>query len=415
MLNNKGNKYLIVFFLLLSTQVKIMISNFQENMLQDTAITLCEIILIIVSLYYIIYKIILKKEYDCLSKYSKKVLLFCFLFIMSYIGMMLYRIIDNNIVLSTSMTLAISLSAMFFIMVDMDYLKYNDILKGVGLFLLIENFYLIILFIFFKDNIRSISVLGNINIYIGVILFFTPIYYMHLINQKKFSLLIFQVVSSALIIILSGSRFAFVVYPMELILFYNIVYNFKISISRLLLIVLICLFGISILIMNTSNYDSLVRALNFPVEIYKRIVNDVDVNTNKISKNSLTRNKLYQKTVEEIKNHPFIGTGRQSVYIKGWGYQGAHNYILEIFLCYGLIGGITYIVLAMYPIYSLIKIKKKSKRERLFLLGYWSVFLFSMVEPLLSSKLVILLLIWGIAAVLLKDKIESINRKKEIN
>jgi len=220
-------------------------------------------------------------------------------------------------------------------------------------------------------------------------------------------------------LIFTGSRFSFVFYVIELTLTYILIEGFKLTWIKVRNLVIMVI-GITIITIVFSSNNAMVkedieRTFSIPNQVIsmvldsgsgqsimdsinKDIIPDKELPTDDPDApvSSMTRSWLFAQSLHEISDHLVLGKGTHAVFLRGWGYQSPHNFILEIILAYGILGGLIYSALAFYPVYLMIR-NRKSKKSMLFLLGYASVFLFSMVEPLLADKLIIVLPLWSLS------------------
>lgn len=411
---------MVIFALLLFTQIYFTLNN-NVTLSGKTKIFITNAALLVYALYFVFYKLILRKQYKVLDKKSKFLFWFLILFVayvfLSY-GYRFY-VLDNRSI-SLAMTQTILLAAVTFLIVDKKKISFDEIILGISYFLFIINAIVIFIIMFLKINLRSIPVLGNVNVYIGFILLITPL--LIYVYEKKSHLIFyrvlfyFTVISTLTGFIFTGSRFSFVFYVVELSLVYIIIHGVKVSQSAVKSF--IGIIGTVILITLVFSYSNsyrkadVKRTFSLPISIVTRILNietsyDMLDNINRdiipdrtvpdenedVSRVSMTRSRLFGQSLHEIEDNLLLGKGTHAVRLKGWGYQSPHNFILEILLCYGIIGGMIYSLVAFYPIYLMIR-RRKTKEALLFLTGYGSIFLFSMVEPLLADKLVILLPLW---------------------
>jgi O-antigen ligase len=119
---------------------------------------------------------------------------------------------------------------------------------------------------------------------------------------------------------------------------------------------------------------------------------------------SLVRNDLFSRAFAVLKKFWPFGTGRDSLYMYGWGHQSTHNLFLDAVVCYGVFAGVVYLALVLFPLAHAAIVHRKSRLGKVFLIGFVFLLLYSMVEPLLSNKSLVVLAVWMLYAVLIFDK-----------
>ncbi|MBQ9298578.1 MAG: O-antigen ligase family protein [Clostridia bacterium] len=413
----KINRISILFFTLLClTQFNI---SFDLNIIIERKVTLnVSVIAFSILSIYLFYRIVLKKEYSELSKISIKILkLTAILVVYSIISSIINYFFNSEFAISITMTSYIIFAMMTYILIDLKKIKIHDIIRPIELFILIINFILMIELIINTD-IRTTTVLGNINTYISFMLINLPVVISYSTKNKGEGILkSLTIVLSFVFFILAGSRFGIVGLLVECI-FYAWINN-KINKETVFMSFKITLLGIVIIVLlynvNTSFKKVIERTFEYPIRIYSMITNSDYNSPYQPSEKSLTREKIYYKSLQTIRNNLLIGTGRPTVFFDGWGHQGAHNYILEILLCYGVLGGGIYISLAIYPIIKVAANKKNKKLTYMYLLSYIVAFFQSMFEPMLSTKMIILLCVYALAASIINtEKIETMELECKI-
>lgn len=460
----KIDKVSIVLFLLIClTQVNLKIPNaFSINSYATVNIATIFFFIVFIALFF---KILIKKEYIKEIKEKSFLLILAGLLLIYYILSTFIRLFTSGeLVVSITVTYCICIGVLLYLIIYLYKINYDSIIKGINYFFVLLNVFLVCAIILNQD-IRTLGVLGNVNIYISFVLINLPliINYINkakLDNKYKFILTIFIITSTLIILLLSGSRYALICSIIELIVCYFSIYTnrkAKEQIIGILTIVIVFIIS-SVICYNTNEVykDRIERTFEYPIKIYNlmfenkqseevpekkvnstntnvinsnntNVINSTNIiytnennnekkdlpsveeqtqeiqkseNVNKPAPESLTREKLFKESIKEISENFWIGTGRPAIYIEGWGYQASHNYILEIMLSYGIIGACIYLALAAYPIIKLLKYFKQSNVVRIFLYSYMATLLYSMVEPILSNKIIIIICIWSIASAL---------------
>lgn len=100
-------------------------------------------------------------------------------------------------------------------------------------------------------------------------------------------------------------------------------------------------------------------------------------------RNDVARFTFWKSAIEEIKKSPLLGTGKVGIAATYLGNQGAHNFILEYCLVYGVLGFIVWAVFVVSFLFTVLRtVRKTTKRRAVFgLLGMLAVTLgFSFFE-----------------------------------
>ena len=451
-----------LFLILCLTQFSFKIPN--ELSVNNWATIDATMILFAIVFLFLVYKILIKKEYKKEIKEKAFLVILTGALIIYYILSVGIRfLVDNELVISINMTYSIIIGVLTYLIIYLYKIKYESIIKGITYFFITTNIYLVFSTILNKD-IRTLEIFGNINVYISFVLIVLPltINYFRKLKLKyiyKFMLITFIIISTLITLLLSGSRYALICIIVELVIYY-IFFTEKYKKQIIEIFIIGFIFVIMSLIfynMNDVYRDRINRTFEYPIKIYnllfekEQIIGDaetnkiqyirnnnlniVEKNTNQMSNNinitarknenennelkendknsvkstnaentnkqkveSLTRETLFEESIKVISENFWLGTGRQAIYIDGWGYQAAHNYILEAMLCYGMIGACIYFTLVAYPIIKISKYFKQSNIVKIFLYSYIAILVYSMVEPILSNKIIILICVWGIAS-----------------
>lgn len=449
-------KMLLVFLLLILTRTTLKIAN-PFSVTNVAKVNIADIVMLLMGVYVVLYQLIIKQKLKALSKRSK--IIFCLsVALCVYFGITTlcrYFIYDiKNI--SILMTQVILYGVVFYFMFELHYLNYKSFVKGLGLFFTAVNIWSITIFLITSNSIRTSELLGNINVYIGFAFVTTPLLIYHYIkhSDKKINcvLLYTNIFCTAIIFMFSGSRFGIWGYLFELVVVYLVAFGFKIPKKVLawsgITIVCISVFCTGFYFANSKVKGDVIRTMQIPRTVINKVFgestlkpNPEDVegddndfepekdpeppeatpditNANPFFDNvpedgvvvSLTRDRIYKRTSAILKEYWLFGTGRHSIQFYGWGYQSPHNYILEMLTCYGVVGSIIYAGITFYLIAYFIRRIKKDKRNILFLTSYLIVFTFSMVEPLLGDKLMIVLTVWGLGSGLIFEEKMKLNK-----
>ena len=412
------NKMSVLFFIVMClTQVNLnFITNLDKH--KNISINFTLIILTCFCIYFF-YKLLIKREYVNLPKTCKNILVLLGIITIYFIASTLINFFrDDNFSISITMTSYIALAMLVYIFINYKNINYDDIIKPIYLFFFIINI-LLISEVFVNGETRSTKILGNINVYISLMLICFPLIRDYSL-KGKFDIILkcLIVVSTLIVLLVSGSRFGLISFVIEF-LFCEVI-NHKITKKKcMIFVIILLLLGSCIAIFYNTNETLkkvIQRTFEYPIRLFNLITNTPNDNLPfQPSENSLTREKIYNQSIKIIKNNLFFGTGRPSVFMNNWGLQGAHNYILEILLCYGIIGGTIYIILSLYPIIDLIKNNKCKHLNAIYVFSYGMLFLQSMFEPILSSKIIILLCVYGLAAAIKNSSNQSQDNCNENN
>ena len=275
----------------------------------------------------------------------------------------------------------------------------KNILNSILLFITFINIYQIYNLFFVKNSFRTIGGLQNINIYLCfVISSITLIFYYYKKIEDYYSNLKFN------FSIFSGSRLALLMILIVPILSYFILYKFNLKSLKYFMLFLLSILFILTLIIKINLYDAkynFTRAVpkNIDEFIYKifpdkvkkskKIIDDsipqVIIETNVVESNSM-RTQLWKKSIEYIKKDPihgklnidididfkFQGTEKNSKII-----QSPHNFILELWLSFGLPGMIIYLGILVIMFLEITHKNVILAKKILFTIFTFSLFSFS--------------------------------------
>lgn len=106
-----------------------------------------------------------------------------------------------------------------------------------------------------------------------------------------------------------------------------------------------------------------------------------------VSTSDSMRSDLWKQAVEEIKEHPVFGTGKMTfnVYVSGrYIDQSAHNFLLEMLMCYGALGTVLYLASLVCMLIYILR-RCKGVNQRLVLLSLVLYGGFSFMQPTFVS------------------------------
>ena len=382
---------------------------------------------------------LLRKTYR-LSGFSRYwAVLFSALFIL-YVLLSGYRYIKlgfANARNSLYMALAVFFGALLFFCVDSEVLSIAKKECGVLYISTFLNVIQIFVSAITFGGVRASRVLENIMVFNCVMLALLPILFLLLLSTAKRSLkliALFNIISLTTLVSISGARSAVLVLWGEYLvcsicLFLKKRHSWK---YQLLMLVSI-LAGLGILY--SSNFLCAKDSLNRVFFAYQqKLGSSVNAETNQgttseapLSMEDITnsenvvdnqqdhidivesdsmRGQLWAASIEEIKRSPLLGTG-VSYFDCKYGdiilEQSSHNFVLEIWLVFGGIGLIMYILIVtgglVYFSYKIIQNKGNRLIPLFYLLSLSSILLLALVQPLLTmlpiSSLFWLIVGWG--------------------
>ncbi len=454
----KENIFTCLFALLLfATQVIVQIPNpFSVN--KAASVNLATLVLIVVFIWVVLYRIMIKKDYRKLTQNGKTIFWLSVFFSATYFLLMIMRFwILDRLTISVSMIFTLALSITLYFTVDLKILNEAVVKKGTVVFLSALNFYALCLIFYYTGNIRysaGINLLGNINVYVGVVLVSLPILVSYIkenwYNKRKKILFIYNIVATSLMLLFSGSRYGFLAYGFELCLMYIVLFGFRwkkkiIGIALGMLSFIIIFTSITCVINDDASLN-VRRTLYYPLTVISKVF-DLNISfedtsgDDELGENSdmmldedfeedledlllggevplsdpdgetppedgiidsLTRQRLFKRAFNILQEYWLLGTGRDAMYMWGWGYQSSHNIVIDAILCYGILGGIIYLVLSCFPIWKLMVTRKRTWEISICCIGFLLLLFYSMLQPLLTNKMVITLIMWGYFGVMSK-------------
>ncbi|MGL5406743.1 MAG: O-antigen ligase family protein [Propionibacteriaceae bacterium] len=279
-------------------------------------------------------------------------------------------------------------------------------------------------------TVRRQSLLGNTNLYVGVVLMIMPVILLMIsrtASKKLYWVSLFTSAHTIAIIALSGSRFGGVASLFMLFLTFLIAdrrpWKKKLIFFTTLAILAAVIFG-GLILSNKNQLHDVARTFNIG-----SVITGSEPDTEDIKKEDTQRRKegkkVEQKFTEQdrfttlgdpdhdvppappqlnifnhsrvahrsiavLKDHWLLGTGRIGPYFSGYGYQPAHNIIMEIILYMGIFGAPFFFAILFSGPFA----ARNSKDRYAWLLGFCGLVAFAMFQPLLSDALVTILPLW---------------------
>lgn len=434
----KNANVLLISVFMLTTQLHLNVFNpLSKN---STVFLISDIFLFIIFIYLI--NLYFFKKDKILFKENKNATIILFIlcsFFLLAIPLRLY--FYNKLIISISMIKTIIYGYLLYLITRHKKIPLDDIVKSLVVVYLVLNSY-IFMNLFFNDVlVRESDVLGNINIYLGFVLFtiIPMLHYMLHKNRTYKYISSFIMFTTCLILFFSGSRVAIYIY-IFLIFIYILIFCKDFNLKNKIILI----FSIVVALISCSVYsilndnDELLRVFYYPAKVIE-VIFDVDfsfmtddlVGYSNLGDNisesdlgteddkliasdpdrdylsnegvSLHRVRIYEKFSDVFSKYWIIGTGRHAIYFTEWGYQSPHNILFESLLCFGVVGSIPYLYLAFFPMINLYKFKKNSIFNS-FSLGFIGILLYSMLQPMMSDKVIIVALIWMLAGGIINDE-----------
>lgn len=448
---NESIQSILIALLFLLTQYTISIPN--PFSIGDAAnVNLGTIALLCLAVWCVCYQIILRRQYTKLSSSGKFVFVLAVVFCIMYAMVTVLRFVfQNRLTISVSMTLTLLLGITAFLLADLGYVTKRAILKGAFLFINCMNFYALCLLFLNHGTVRSsnmIDFMGNINVYIAVAFSTAPFLVDYCFKNRAKKRIKYQfwgnVIVFSMMLCLSGSRVGIYIYWVELVAMYFILYRFTVQRAILLrgataiLVTLMLVVGSCI-----SNEDVQIdvqRTFYLPTKVitilapeFKKPNQSQEVPTEAVEEDTLltpdstelqkpidskfelsdpdndiapmngvtqsyTRSWALERAKNVLSKYWIFGTGRDAIAMWGWGYQSSHNIIIDAILCYGVFGAAIYMLVWLLPVGYIWLRSGERSQLCLYLVAYAAIMAYSMIQPILSNKLLIVLFLWfGIA------------------
>lgn len=371
--------------------------------------------LIVLSIVFLIF---IYKDRDTLSNFRKKYLKWLLIFLGIMVIELIYRLFKYEATFEMAKNFRFVLSHLLIILVftkDMINKKIVDYVM-LGLLLFLSLYQLV--YLFKNDTIRSSPLLGNVNLYLAVLMIIIPYILFALkrnMDNKYYSILTYiAILLTYFLLPFSGSRSGFYIVlaslTFTLLLFIKYISKKQIVILISMLVIgLAGAFSMSYVTRNPLQLGSISRATTIDltwrinqskIDKYDRsgILEDVGG-----SRSDSVRSGLWKSSIENVKSDPIFGSGKllTKAYIGDRRIldQYPHNFILEYIIAFGLIGAPVYMYLLYSSVIEDIKYKIKNKK-RIFdpkILCFTSqiIFLsvFSFFQPAMRYELVVQTLI----------------------
>lgn len=282
-------------------------------------------------------------------------------------------------------------------------------------------------------RIRAVGLLGNINVYIGLVLLSLPVV-LYWCRREPVRWLRWTILGNVAFAIatvaVSGSRFGGPGMIASLTLFMLFIddrpWRERLRWLAVLLISSIIITGL-FMARNTRHITDFGRTLNLQSVIHGTEPDTEEIEQEQAGKdkpppppnehdklstpgdpdhdlppkeglNILNHTRVQARTIAVIKEHPFLGIGRPGPYFSGWGYHPAHNIAFEALLNFGAPGVVPYFAVALAGAGALGLRRSWTRPSRAYLLGFAGLLGFSFFQPLMSESLICLSISWGLFA-----------------
>lgn len=250
---------------------------------------------------------------------------------------------------------------------------------------------------FTYGGIRASKLLENIMVFNSVIISYLPLQLFWIFTNrmekhcfKNFVVSMCNIILSIVMVIASGSRSAILI--LFVLVFLMSVINLTSRRNVMLIIGIITLSVTALFTMNASNSFGIKSSIErtsssiFKPGELKEEASEVSIN---INESNQIRSMLRDKSIAEIKKSPIIGTGNAFFKYKIGKIeleQSSHNIILEIWLIFGMIGLIIYLLLFSVIAKEGIILFINRKDKRLYftcMLSILSIIGLAMFQPLM--------------------------------
>lgn len=106
--------------------------------------------------------------------------------------------------------------------------------------------------------------------------------------------------------------------------------------------------------------------------------------------NALTHTRVLHRVLDVLHDHWLLGIGRIGPYFSGWGYQPAHNIVLEAVLYLGAVGAPAWFAVMLAGLATI----RRGAQRLAWPIGFAGLGGFAMFQPLLSDSVATVLVMW---------------------
>ncbi len=407
----------LTFLILLSTQILMPIS-FMGKTLYLYAVELCIALIFAV----VAVRLIFKKEK---LNFSVKQLILPAAFAAWFVVLTVYRFFFESSISGAFIIVRV----MFFPIIMLFILKQLKISKkyicyGITAFMTYINIYQAVS-VPIKKSFRYIVGLKNINIYLCFALAMLPLLFSFIFKDEGtdkaeriitkaaawFNLLVISCIS-----LFSGSRLALLLYVVIMLLCCAINFKKEKGVIKKIIALLLAVLLLAFLIVLIKPYDAVYNfSRSSGIDLSSISFNQGSAGieppqdeelmdeANGVTDSNNMRLALWTKAISYIKENPIFG--RYTVDIEcdfvfaGTNEpvkisQSPHNFILEMWLAFGLFGMLLYLAMLGIAALKIFKIKACFGQKVNFLLGMVAIWGFSFFQPLVTCYFAISLLLW---------------------
>lgn len=470
----KGNQFIgpiLVALVLLSTQLSIKISSGASLGGQRT-VNAAEVAFVLLTLA-IAVRLVLRRGWGELDESARFLVKMAVVLALVWFTLVVCRLVlTTRLTLSVTVVMYLVFALVWYLVFRLGYLSKSAMLNGALIALTVVNLAGLWIVLVQGNRVRSAGLLSNINVYVGLVLLLTPVllqYGNETRNRWITGMSYANIGIAATLVLLSGSRFALIGYPVELVLYFTLVAGGMMR-RRLrniaLMIVGVGLLGGALILANPQLLGDLDRARSGeattsadattalatpsstrtsglspsssatptttatgasrtpissprtpgstssatttprprptpsapgpPGPIVQGAENNPDYEPGTKVPQNLTHARVLKRSLEVASAHWLWGTGRSVIYFWGWGYHPPHNMFLEVLIYLGVFGAIPYFCITLFiPIQALKRLGKRTLSSG-FLLGYSMLLGYSLLQPLITDQLIVLLAAWGL-------------------
>lgn len=345
-------------------------------------VNLVELFLPILFLYMSI--LILKKKYK-LSVLMKYIFWIIILFIIYYLFISIYRYSNGYEIKQSLLAWRTTLPPLIILLlVDSKIIKIKDVLID----LILLNFLLNIIQLFNIDALRMSPFMGNIMVYLCVILLLLPTNFYILLVYKSLNfskvigfIAVFNITLALIFPAIGGSRIAFSLScgVFLVCMFVYSLINKKIFIRGVISLITAVTFLSIVWYANPQGMSFGLYRL-FPMDVEQVSVVDGDSDSSELTEKQINKLKiinetvqvmqqetvasdnirsyLWKKSLNEILESPLLGKG--TMYFEfpnnyNVSQQAAHNFILEYTNAYGIIGLFIFLSFIIIPVFYIVR------------------------------------------------------------
>lgn len=433
---------LVLFLLLLSMQLVLTIKlPFATG--GKTTLLLGDILLFCACAYLVIWRWMIQKKLKLQSRYAKG-LLIGYVVMGIFCGtLIIWRIITHQSIGGNFMvTKVLVLGVVVFYFIDVEIFTKKAIFVAIPAFFSAINLLQVLFVAINHITFRRSTILGNINVYNTLILVIIPLMIFIFANaasistsfRRVFRFLFWGNFTAAwIVLLLSGSRISFLYLVVETLICFVAIYRGAIfrRLEKAVFVGIVYSVISAILIFgniyNVSGFAQ--RSMYYPLYAIQKtfhftvksppISDDTDPGEVIVDAPSTTdlsnalRSNIQNLAKTELKSHWVFGTGRPDVMVPSWGgYLAAHNFLLEWFLAYGVFGGLICVGIYLSVLFCLFSKRVPWPEKICALTLFFGMLLISWVQPILTTKLLIVAVFWIAMGIWIKPVTQPQSQEK---